>query len=100
MLISGLPIKLTRSIIDVFHSYDEKYYLVWRDGVEVGSHEGLGSLADFTGDHASVDGLDVGDLADDHGPVVFLFSLGVNGIAEEEHGGQVGKLGALCDLIL
>ena len=100
MLISGLPIKLTRSIIDVFHSYDEKYYLVLRDGVEVGSHEGLGSLADFTGDHASVDGLDVGDLADDHGPVVFLFRLGVNGIAEEEHGGQVGELGALCDLIL
>ena len=68
--------------------------------MEVGSHEGLSSLADFTGDHASVDGLDVGDLADDHGPVVFLFRLGVNGIAKEEHGGQVGELGALCDLIL
>ena len=68
--------------------------------MEVGSHEGLGSLADFTGDHASVDGLDVGDLADNHGPVVFLFGLGVNGIAEEEHRGQVGKLGALGNLIL
>ena len=64
------------------------------------SHEGLGSLADFTGDHASVDGLDVGDLADDHGPVVFLFGLGVNGVAEEEHRRKVGKLGALSDLIL
>ena len=64
-----------------------------------GSHEGLGSLADFTGDHASVDGLDVGDLADDHGPVVFLFGLSVHGIAEEEDRGQVSELGALSDLI-
>ena len=45
------------------------------------SHEGLGSLADFAGDHASVDGLDVGDLADHHGPVIFLFRLRVNRIA-------------------
>ena len=66
----------------------------------MGSHEGLGSLADFTGDHASVDGLDVGNLADDHGPVVFLFGLGVNRIAEEEHRGQVSKLRALSNLIL
>ena len=66
----------------------------------MGSHEGLGSLADFTGDHASVDGLDVGNLADDHRPVVFLFGLGVNRIAEEEHRGQVSKLRALSNLIL
>ena len=89
-----------QSIIDVFHSYDEKYYLVWRNGVASGSHEGLGSLADFTGDHASVDGLDVGNLADDHGPVVLLFGLGVNRIAEEEHRSQVSKLRALSNLIL
>ena len=100
MLISWLLIEIKWSISDEFHGYDEKYYLVWRNGVEVGSHEGLGSLADFTGDHASVDGLDVGDLADNHGPVVFLFRLGVNGIAKEEHRGQVGKLGAFSDLIL
>ena len=28
LLISEIPNELTQSIIDVFHSYDEKYYLV------------------------------------------------------------------------
>ena len=49
--------------------------------------------------HGSIDGLDVRDLLQDHGPVVFIFRIGVDWVALEEDSLQVGELGAFGDLV-
>ena len=46
-------------------------------------------------DHAAIDGLHVGDLADDHGPVLFLGGRCVDWVAQKQHLSKVGELRAL-----
>ena len=56
------------------------------------SFEGLSLGADGSSDHVAVNGLNVGDLADDHGPVLLLCWRRVDGVADEHNGAEVGQL--------
>ena len=49
--------------------------------------------------HGAIDGLDVRNFLQDHGPVVFIFRVGIDWVALEEDILQIGELGALGDLV-
>ena len=68
------------------------------DGL-VCSVESLSLSAEGGGYHGAIDGLDVRNFLQDHGPVVFIFRVGIDWVALEEDILQIGELGALGDLV-